>query len=964
MAKKKVVKTLLIGLGGTGNLALKYAKKRFHEMYGDQNNYADFDLPLVEYLALDTFEEDLIKGVGSDGLEFGLKASEYQVLHEKKPKNILKKNPFIQKEWFPKMSSFTALEEGSGAGQIRSLGRLSLMSNYEKIKQKVTKKVQNLTNWEQGQDSDYDAMGSEINVVFCFSVAGGTGSGTFLDVAYVVKSALEDSQVEYKSQAYIVMPEIFDKIISNPLGKRRIYSNTYAALRELEFFMSGKYNKDFELLSNGKITIPVDGAPFGLVHLVSSQNSEGDNFDEITHIMELIGNSIVLKSGAFESDAIGGWSQIGGEIAQFDYLDDAKTQFPRYLGLGYAEIKYDTALLANFASAKYSAALADFIIDSNNRESEISLEQKILNWGIKEDEADELIDQLLPLKSYTSFVLDEDGYDGSNTRSPLELNAEAHVSNQIQQLKQKSEANLLDMQNRIVKNILDDFTKIEGSILDKGGVTTAIDAIDKLLSEPFIKRYAFQMNDEIENNYSASGKGINEYIANFEKRIKVDLAELSKAQDSMIFGRRAKCIRIIDQLVSSYNELLKYNLHKIRREDAKRFYANLSEELDLLKNKLSNFKTMMTVCKQDFHTSSQEIRSSMNEGLKPFVKNLASSDLKRLGLDVSSIKLSLFLSMSGSNLFSFIAKDQAEIQNAIENYIVESSIIKSVKKETLTTYLDKTDKNVVVNHLSELRNMAQPLFQIDKSGFALSMGDNYQEQELWGIAEKKGVYALIEDVDANATSLETKDHSFLMLSTMHYPAPISALTNLQKYYDDYHSKRAPISFDTDIRIREAMDQAGFELLPKDDTEQKTIFAWIFGLILCKLTDKADGMYRRGTGKFFIKTEQASPLNDNWLDLDTAWRDDAFVTFNEKGFEVEILRKVKSYLDSIGGDAVKKLIEEIKDRDTYINKYSNLNRSLSDLINSKDSRDKEVQKLLTIELNFIKELSLESMNDYL
>ena len=39
MEKKKIVKTLLIGLGGTGNLALKYAKKRFYEMYEDQNNY-------------------------------------------------------------------------------------------------------------------------------------------------------------------------------------------------------------------------------------------------------------------------------------------------------------------------------------------------------------------------------------------------------------------------------------------------------------------------------------------------------------------------------------------------------------------------------------------------------------------------------------------------------------------------------------------------------------------------------------------------------------------------------------------------------------------------------------------------------------------------------------------------------------------------------------------------------------
>ena len=64
MAKKKIAKTLLVGLGGTGNLALKYAKKRFYEMYGDGKPFSEFELPLIEYLALDTSIDDLKLGVG------------------------------------------------------------------------------------------------------------------------------------------------------------------------------------------------------------------------------------------------------------------------------------------------------------------------------------------------------------------------------------------------------------------------------------------------------------------------------------------------------------------------------------------------------------------------------------------------------------------------------------------------------------------------------------------------------------------------------------------------------------------------------------------------------------------------------------------------------------------------------------------------------------------------------------
>ena len=260
--------------------------------------------------------------------------------------------------------------------------------------------------------------------------------------------------------------------------------------------------------------------------------------------------------------------------------------------------------------------------------------------------------------------------------------------------------------------------------------------------------------------------------------------------------------------------------------------------------------------------------------------------------------------------------------------------------------------------------MSQPLLQVDKSRFSLDLGEGWIESELWGIGSNATPYDLIKDINAKPDIMETNDHSFLMLSTMNYPAPIFALTNMQRYYDAYYNKRSSVSSDTDKRIREAMDDANFDLIPKDVAQDKTICAWIFGLILHKLTDGEDGIYRRGSGKFFIKTKDADVLDDSWFELDTAWRDEAFDKFREMDFEGEMLKKVRIYLDSIGGDKVKALIQEIKDKDNYISKYSNLNRSLSDLRQSQDSRDKEVAELLKEEIKFIKALSVESINDYL
>ena len=76
MAKKTIAKTLFIGLGGTGNLALKYAKKRFYEIYKkDGETFDSFNIPLIQYLALDTDKDDLEEGFGEDG-EYKLKGAD------------------------------------------------------------------------------------------------------------------------------------------------------------------------------------------------------------------------------------------------------------------------------------------------------------------------------------------------------------------------------------------------------------------------------------------------------------------------------------------------------------------------------------------------------------------------------------------------------------------------------------------------------------------------------------------------------------------------------------------------------------------------------------------------------------------------------------------------------------------------------------------------------------------------
>ena len=160
MPRRKIAKTLLVGLGGTGNLALKYAKKRFHEMYGAGKSYDDFDLPLIQYLALDTDIADLKKGIEPNIKKEILKPNECIHIKVSQPSQVLAGNPFIEREWMPKknVERLDAIE--AGAGQIRGFGRLGLMANFGKIKTAVKSKINKLNSWENDHNFDFEATDS------------------------------------------------------------------------------------------------------------------------------------------------------------------------------------------------------------------------------------------------------------------------------------------------------------------------------------------------------------------------------------------------------------------------------------------------------------------------------------------------------------------------------------------------------------------------------------------------------------------------------------------------------------------------------------------------------------------------------------------------------------------------------------------------------------------------------------
>jgi len=967
MAKKKISKTLLIGLGGTGNLALKFAKKRFYEIYGNGTEYDKFDIPFIEYLALDTDVEDLKLGITPDSNLGSLNESDFHYMAVEDPKALLAATPFITREWFPK-KNLKALRLASitaGAGQIRSLGRLGLMKNFKQIKSKIKSKIEQINSYET--NPNFEECTSTLNVIFSFSVSGGTGSGTFLETAYLVKEILSTMNIKMRSQAYIILPEIFDKVIRKPIAKKRIWGNAYAALRELEFCMEGKNESDIVLNDNMKIKIdPMSPQPFDLVHLISDRNTEGKEYTKKDHLMELVANNIVLKSGELDTKSKSEYDNIKRDI---DDIEPVRGQQPRYIGLGYSELTYDSKLVTEYYISKASSHLCSLMINSNRTMSEQELEKLANNWKIKEDKADMLIDQIIKMESdVLPFELDGDGYEGKDTRSRLESNAEEHLRAQTIDFEKIGEDFLKEKSNSsnsMQSGILGIIKEIEIDALNDGGINYAEDIINRLVAHPYLNTYKDQLKDEIDKYISKKTNEEGE-ISLLKIRITAALQELSEAQGSNIFMRKGNCIPIIDSIKSYYDSLNRLNAEVKRRKIGLDFYDLLLKELNKILKKLTKKRQPLEDQQSEFKKIKKDISDQAKKVDKPFSEGLHFKKIIEDQIVSEDICLENFLSVNGRTINLIQVLDD-ENSNFIRDFVSNNKFITDMKSINVTSYLNNAKADDVNRIFKDLRNAGQPLFSIKEDSMGFIDDASWVEGELWAVEDEEDpIYQNIKTIVSEPEFLSTKQNSFMMYNTIVYPAPIFTLNNIERYHNEYY-KVSKKSYDIDRRLREKMDLENFEIIPRKNSSQKTQFAWIFGIILFNKTAGINGICRNGIGNYKVKSsKQGTRKNEFWVDLETPWRDHAFESFREKYLEAEILLEIKAIIKDKGGNFLKDLLFEIQDNDQkdYVTKYSQLNKDFNSLKKSTDPRDQDVLNVISSEQDFIKALSIETISEYL
>lgn len=220
--------TLFVGLGGCGcQMAVRVA----HHLQ-QRPDYDERYKDLVKVALVDTNINDLERFRESADETFLISDFEKEAYANLASGKLFLEADEYFTQWVPQDYRFRA-GDTAGAGQIRIESRLG--SFYQQKHGTLVPRFRRLLEELKSHEHGHRRLDtSEIRIVMCFSVAGGTGSGSFLPLAY----SLRDQARALGNPTMIgvcVLPAVFeDKTGANKDGT---FANSYAALKEVEHLM-------------------------------------------------------------------------------------------------------------------------------------------------------------------------------------------------------------------------------------------------------------------------------------------------------------------------------------------------------------------------------------------------------------------------------------------------------------------------------------------------------------------------------------------------------------------------------------------------------------------------------------------------------------------------------------------------------------------------------------------------------
>ena len=306
--------TIIIGIGTSGMRIIENVQRFCYENFG-------LNKPKnVEYIYLETDEKSSPEGTPAGDNDI---KRVYISLENMAEMIANLKETCDNPDWLP--DSRDVLAAGKGAGGIRSCGRLALWgaNNSNDNFTNVINSIKNAHSNVMHMINDDVNEEKKPTVYMVGSFTGGTGSGIFIDMAYIVRDII--SGIKNLYGLFLLPPKP-----ANMNGKEMMYGNSYGAIKDLDYY--NQPENTYKAKWPSRFVKNEEQPPYELVQFISQDYLDGTPaISNLGGLYKMAGLYLFLniagideKRGARLVDA-----KSNGEIDKYGTFGLSAIQFPK-----------------------------------------------------------------------------------------------------------------------------------------------------------------------------------------------------------------------------------------------------------------------------------------------------------------------------------------------------------------------------------------------------------------------------------------------------------------------------------------------------------------------------------------------------------------------------------------------------------------------------------------------------------
>ena len=918
----KISRTLFVGLGGTGVKAILRAKQCFMDAYGEIP-------PMVAFLAIDTDKAIREAKLPSrKGKEVRLSDNEICFCGITGSALDIYNNNLTNFQWVPKRNvPFLANLKNTGAGQVRSSGRFLARHNATEISKRVASKVTEIgkplpVGSKFVYDTNRDGVEYPVKVNVVGSVAGGTGSGTFIDMLVLIAKTLRDSSLSYTITPWLVLPEVFRYMAPGP-ASANVFQNAYGAIRELDYlYHLPKDNRN--ALDFRFDTVSYIDEGIGDTYLINNTNKAGVVFQNIDDITDSIGRCMFLPSNEVDS--------VKDNTENVSFVYNIRNKEAHYVSAGSAELVYDNQAVGNVIAKGIIAKICDEL----RKSSPIDSLQEVNAWmnseavAIQEHEANLLTDSLLPLYAPFNVIIDKDADENTITAN---IYAGAEADNVIEQVKGNEKRRLDSVKTELANRINEILNTLNGVGSAKDFLESLADSIDIC-------------KDEMTTEAEDLQRDIAAYTYNWRAEISALRTGVFKIFDQ---GAAQVLQNKVTDIIAKKRDLLRHKWAIQFYTDFKTYVNGLSEKVNVLK---ANIEATERRQRREINAIQNLART-----VSKFQYYLHSEDVENFNLPDVEQTAAVFRSQTP--IYTLLDKTDNELNDIFFEFArVQQPVIDAVNvsiEKKMSTLSDEKLRTI----FEKIKEMSSPLWSTNSQGYL----DRAQElttvftigvyDQSAGIIQEK----YIDEFTLGAvkpTFATTRENDRITFFQSQCYSPAYAVNNMKGYKKDAEDKLEnyetfPVCY-LDEKWNQRMIVEGFDIMPqqqKDKVLPNWVNAIVYGFI----------KYDEDKKTYYIESEQGDILTGGFLELGPR-RDLAFDQFQIRGLDREVEARLEEMIVQQGRPAVTAIIKSFKsDLRNYVSKNAQLSTIELDRINAKDPAYQMVRDILEKEVTYLKELDV-------